>query len=241
MDITSFRKDPAKVLKNIEVDEENFLLIAKAPVQIMVPEHYFNGKLGSIGERYMVTGIFAVIAGTNYCTSLVNAQMPLTPDDVNTVVIEDSRYYVFSWEAGGVICPNTRLPQNPALVYEIYDEVIAKGKMPWYIKRRERAELLYTAPRFAGVNLGDEHELQSIFAASCDRDHTDLSKHARTYFKSQDDYDTYPCSYIPLRSVAMGTDNTTAKMLGAYLESGVTSALVNPTDTAEDVESLLRA
>ena len=49
-----------------------------------------------------------------------------------------------------------------------------------------------------------------------------------------------PPALIPFRSVTYGATNTTAKLMGAYFDEGLTSALVNPSQRTEKIEELLR-
>jgi hypothetical protein len=51
---------------------------------------------------------------------------------------------------------------------------------------------------------------------------------------------TKPPTFIPFRSPIYGATNTTAKLIGAYFDDSINSALVNPSEKVEGVESLLR-
>lgn len=240
MDVSHFKLDAARVHRAIQIDKENHALIAKETVEVYVPEHYFNGKLGTIDEEWRVVGIIAWVVDGKYAKSLVNSMISFIPEETNIVKIDDVNYFIFTWSPGSVITRNYNLPQKQSLVFEIYDEIVAKGKQPWYMKHLDRAELFYSAPKFAGVNLGASQSMQSIFCASCMRDPTDRSKPARESFETQDDYLNAEIDVIPLRSVAFGADNAASRLLGSYLNTGVVSELVNPSETAEEIETLLR-
>ncbi|QAX96123.1 hypothetical protein [Vibrio phage vB_VmeM-Yong XC32] len=240
MDVSSLTHNPKAIHAAIHKDTENHMLIAKEDISLHIPEHYFNGKLGTIDGRYNAACFVGWIVGGSYALSRVHAIMPFTPEEVGVVKVKEGSYYVLSWTKGSVICPNYRLAQKKTLVFEVYDEIVAKGKQPWYIGHRARAELFYSAPKFAGVDLGGGQSLQSIFASSCIRDPADRSIPAREGFATQEDYDNAEVDIIPLRSVAFGADNTASRLLGSYLKTGIASSLVNPSETTEEIESLLR-
>jgi len=240
MDVTQLKRDASRIHKAIHVDLENQVLVAKERLELMVPEHYFNGKLGTIDEDWRVAGIVAWIVDGHYGVSLVNSMISLSPEETTIVKVDDVNYFHFTWTTGALITKNFNLPQQKSLVFEIYDEIVAKGKQPWYVKHLDRAELFYSAPKFAGVDLRSSQSMQSIFCSSCMRDPRDRSKPARESFETQDDYMNAEIDVIPLRSVAFGADNAASRLLGSYLSTGVVSELVNPSETVEEIETLLR-
>lgn len=240
MDVSTLTLNPEAIHEAIHYEKSQEILVAKKDIKLYVPEHYFNGKLGTIDSRYNVVGLVGWVVDGFYAKSLVNATIPFTPEEISIVKIDDGTYYEMSWTAGAVICPNNRLPVKKTLVFEIYDEIVAKGKQPWYVKHRDRAEIFYSAPVHADVNLGGGQSLQSIFCASCMRDPKDRNRPARETFEVQADYDEAEIDIIPLRSVAYGADNTASRFLGSYLRPAMNSSLVNPSETTEDIESILR-
>jgi hypothetical protein len=62
----------------------------------------------------------------------------------------------------------------------------------------------------------------------------------RHQFKDTKQLTDKPPEIIALRSVQDGASNTTAKLMGAYLDEGINSALVDPAERLERVEDLLR-
>lgn len=241
MDIKSLKHDTPRVLKALHVDKKNHLIIAKEEVRIQFPKHYLTGKLGFLDSRYNVAGIITYIVGNSYSVNLTHAIIPFTPDSVNVLKIDSGEYMELVFNKGSIICPNTKLAQKKTLVFEIYDEIIAKGKQPWYVGHTERGMLLDTIQKFAGVDLGAGKALLAIFTSSCMRSPTDRSIPAREFFKTQADYDNPDLiDVIPLRSVAYGADNTTSRILGSYAKVGLASSLVNPSESTADIENILR-
>lgn len=241
MIIPDLKRNPEAIHNAIDYRPDEHIMVAREAIKLHVPQSYLNGKLGSIDSRYNIIGYVAYIVGDSYAISQALAMMPFTPDDVTTIKYDEGTYYELSWEPGSTICPNTRLPQKATLAFEIYDEIVAKGKMPWYMNHRDRAEVFHSSKKFAGADLGGSPALMSIFCSSCARDPKDRSRSARETFVTQADYLKAPIDYIPLRSVAYGADNTASRLLGSYAKTGIAASLVNPSDSNEKIEELLRA
>lgn len=241
MDFTQYNRNVEAIQRIMRRDEDSSTIYTTKPLMTVVPTRYFNGKLGVIdGERYVVTGILPWIAKDTMAISRIHAKIPLTPDHVTSNRVGDEEHFVLAWDEGGIVCPNYHLAMDQTLSFEIYDELIAKGKQPQWMTYLDRAELLYDAVKFAGVDLGGSQALQSIFASSCIRDPKDRTTQFREILEDQSQYNTRPFDVIPLRNVAYGADNTTTRLGGSYFSIGMASALVNPTTSVESIESLLR-
>ena len=92
---------------------------------------------------------------------------------------------------------------------------------------------------FATVNLGTSPFMLSIFNASMTRNPDNRNQLARELYTKQSDFLELPVDRVPLRSVAYGADNTTSRLLGSYLNQGMLSSLVNPSEQTENIEQLL--
>lgn len=237
----SLQRNPTRVQKAVYVDKETNVWVAKEEIKILFPKSYLNGKLGSLDERVNVIGYYAVVVGGNYSVSKVAAITPFTPDNVSVVKFDESDYYQLTWQPGSIICPNCRLVREDKYCYELFNEIVAKGKTPWYLNRTDLAFLFDSFKKFAGANLGADHAILEIFQASRIRNPKDRTQQLREVYKTQDEFVTIPGDIIPQRSIAYGANNTTAKLMGSYLREGISSALVNPAQASERVEELLRA
>lgn len=240
MDVTALKRDPDFIKKHW-IAQADGSIITTVPCKVYVPKHYVEGPLGTIDENFNVVAIYGVVIGDKYSVSIASAIMPLSPDGTNIVTIDEGSYLELTWEAGSVICPNTDLFKNDQLVYEIYSEIIAKGKTPWYLKYTDLPNVLYSAKKYAGVNLGAARSILEVFSATRARQSGDRSLYYRNMLKKQADVEAIEPDIIPLRSVAFGATNTTSRTVGAYLDPGISSSLVNRTKQNENIEDLLRS
>lgn len=240
MDPSQLKRDPKRVHQDLSVLRDK-RMITKEGCKLYIPARFQEQKLASIGAESYVLGIFAIVVGDKYYgVSNVPSMMKVDPATINTVTIEEEDYLELVFEAGDTVVSNVDLVKNDALLYYIYNEVIAKGHVPWYINYEDLGRLFEQSKKYAGASLGANHAVMEMIAASVTRDASNKTKFYRHTVESKDDLEKRPPVMIPLRSVTYGATNTTAKLIGAYWDEGVTSALVNPSDKVEPIEEILR-
>jgi hypothetical protein len=238
MDFSKLKRDPKKVHSALDVKGDT--IKAKRKVSIVIPERYKEKGLIREGNEVVILGIHAYVVDDQYFgISLTNAMMPITPSSSNLIYIGEEQYMVYSFEAGETVCPNRNLVQTATIPYEIFDELVSKGNTPVYLNYLDLAMLFDSAKRKAGADLSTNHAIMEMINASRARNPKDKAKYYRHTLKSQADFKNGP-SMIPLRSVQYGATNTVAKLIGAYWDEGLTSALVNPSERSEQIEEILR-
>ena len=166
--------------------------------------------------------------------------MPIKPDITSTTKFDDEEYFSFSFKAGSEVVSNLNLVRDDTLVYRVYNEITAKGHFPWFLSYEDLGKLYMTAPKHGNIVLASNNATFEMIAASITRDNRDTTKYYRYQINSMREQYTNPPNFIPLRSVLYGTTNTTSRLIGSYFEEGVLSALTNPSEKTEHVESLLR-
>lgn len=241
MDIKKLIRDPKRVQAYLEeLPDES--LVCKKPVKIYVPARFAERGLAQIGMETYIVGIFAIVVDdVYYGVSLVNAMMRIEPTSTLKIQIDGDDYYEFSFDAGSVVITSTQLVKTDVLVYRIYDEIISKGRVPWYLGYLELGKIFDTALYHAGANIGANQEVTELLVSMISRDEKDRTKYYRTAIKDLSELETNRPAFIPMRSVQYAPTNTTNKLAGSYFGDAVVSALVNPADRVERIESLLRA
>lgn len=216
-------------------------LVALKNVKIYVPVRFAERGLASIGIETHIVGIYAIVAeDLYYGVSMVNAMQRIEPTSTVKVQMDDDEYYQFSFEPGATVVSTVQLVKTDTLVYKIYDEIISKGRVPWYLGYPELGKLFDTAQYHAGANIGQNHEVTELIVSMIARDPQNRARYYRQLVKSEADVKLTPPAFIPLRSVTYAATNTTNKLAGSYFKEGLTSALVNPADRVERIEELLR-
>lgn len=239
MDVRSLRRDPERVHSHL-TDLEDNSVVTNAPCKIQIPERFTGRHLAVIGSEVFTIGIFPIIFNDEYyAVNNTIAMMRINPISTERVHINGEVYLEFHFDKGSKIFQNTYLVVNDTLTYYVYDELINKGNFPWYINYYDKAKLFETANLHAGVNLGGWPTLQLIISTT-QRASDDMSQLYRHVLTRHSDIVDNPPVDVPFRSVIWNTSDTTSKLNGAYFDQAITSALVNPSESVELIEELLR-
>jgi len=240
MDIKTLKRDPKKVHACLQ-ELEDGRLIALKEIKIYIPVRFADRGLASIGIETQIVGIYAIVVDNLYYgVSTTNAMVRIGPSATMKIVIDGDDYYEFVFAPGSVVMSSLQLVKTDTLVYRIYDEIIAKGHVPWYLGYMELGRIFDTAKYHANANVGNNHEVIELIVSMVSRNSKDRHKYYRQTIESLDDLLTNPPTFIPLRSVIYGATNTTNKLAGSYMSEGLVSALVTPSERTEHIEDLLR-
>lgn len=239
MDITGFVRDPKQiksVLKTLPDDS----LVATKRVYIYIPVRFEERGLASIGAETYIACIYAIATENGfYGVSTTNAMMRIEPSNVNTVKVGNEAYYEFIFEAGSTVCPNLNLVRDDVLTYRIFDEFFAKGKVPWYLGYDDLGSIYDSAEKHANVGFGNNKVVIELITSIIARDPSNRYEMYRHIIKDRQTLLKTPPEFIPLDAIQFTATNTTAKLVGAYMSDGIVSALVNPSERVERIESLL--
>lgn len=241
MDYQRWTRDASKVHASLYEGKDGSILTLKKAA-IYVPERYAEKQLASIGAEVYILGIFALVMEDKYyAVSNALAKVRLKNPTIATVKFDGDNYLEFTFEPGSVVIADKELVKDDILAYHVFEEFITKGRVPWFMDyQRDLVGLFDTAELHAGVRLGNNHVVLEIIAAAITRSAKDPTAYYRHLIHKASDLKTIAPATIPLRSVSYGATNTTSKLVGSYFGEGLTSALVNPADKVETIETILR-
>lgn len=241
MDITQLTRDAGKVHASLE-ELTDGRVIALKECKIYIPARFAERDLAYVGVENYILGIYAIVVEDQYYgVSLVNAMINIDPSVTNRVKIAGMDFLEFVFFAGSTVFKSTLLVKTDTIAYRIYDEILSSGKIPWYIGYEELGHLFDTAGYHAGANIGKNQEVTQLIASMVARDPKDRTKYYRSTVQSIEDLKNNPPVFVPLKSVEYSATNTTNKLGGSYMAVGIVSALNDPTDRVERIESLLTA
>ncbi len=155
-------------------------------------------------------------------------------------MVDEVEYIEMQYEPGDRVIASDQLVMIDNLLYRIYDELVAKGRVPWYLTYRELGAMFSTSLKHAGVRVGKVPTVMEIITAAICRDPSDLRRYYRQAVETYEDIEHNPPTIIPLRNVSYGATNTIAKLSGSRFDEGMTSAIVNPGTRVERTERILR-
>lgn len=237
----SLTRDASRVTETL-VELDDGRLVTKTGCKIYIPARFVEHDLAYLGVNNYIVGIYAIVVDdTYYGVSTVNAMINIDPTDTNKIKMEDQDYIEFVFAPGSTVFKSLDLVKVDVLTYKIYDEVFSKGRVPMYMDYNDLGGIFDTAKYHANANLGTTGEVTQLIASMISRDAKDKTKYYRTVINELSDVRNIPPAFIPLRSVAYAATNTTTRLGGSYFDKGVVSALVNPAERVERIESLLKA
>ena len=239
MDITKFIRDASKINACLTTLKDGSVVCSKR-MYIYIPARFAERQLASISTEVYIVGLYAIaIEDGFYAVSNVNAMLRITPSAIKMVKVSGDEYFEFVFEAGSTVFTNLNLVKNDTLTYYIFDEFLSKGRIPWYFTYDDLGGLFDTAAKHAGARVGNDKVVIDIIASIIARNPDDRYDSYRHMVKSRDDLIRKPPVFVPLNAIQYTATNTVAKLAGAYMSDGVVSALVNPSERAEHIETLL--
>lgn len=240
MDFTKLKRDANKVHQDLVLIDGKEI-ITKKGCKVYIPVRFEEQGLATIGTNTTMLGFFPIVLDDgSYAVSSALTMVRTKPDEINNIKIEDEGYLELVYYAGSSVIANTEVLQDANLLFLTWDEFISKGKIPWYLNYEDLGKIYENSKHYTGVTLGANRVILELIASVIARDPKNLNSHYRHVVKSIGDLTAYPPTVVKLNSVTYGASNTTAKLIGAYWEEGVTSALINPSQKNEAIEDLLR-
>lgn len=238
---THYIRDPKKVKAAIKRTDEGSYVALK-PLKIQIPARFPQRGLAVFEDEITFLGFCAIILDDKYYTSSnICAPFRSEPTLVGKAIVDDIEYIEMQYEPGDRLISSENLVMIDNLLYRIYDEMIAKGRVPWYVDPvRGMGRLFDTAIKHAGVRIEKTPTIMEIITSSICRDPSDLKRYYRQAMETYDDIEANPPTIIPLRNVSYGATNTISKLTGSRFDEGMTSAIVNPGDRVERTEKILR-
>lgn len=238
MDVSKLLRDSTRV--NQVLVKKDRKVLAKQPCRITIPEIYERKGLAELGLDNYIVAIYAINTGTHYANSIVPAMMRTQPSKISRVTIHNAPYIALDYEPGAAVIDQTELVRSESLIYNVFDTIIAGGRVPWNMNYDDMGRILKHAAQFAGSRIGNNHEVIELLVSMLARDPDNPNLEYRHTLKSFDQIDKRPPFFSPLRSVQFLATNTTSKLAGSLFSEGVVSALVNPSESTERIEELLR-
>ena len=237
--VAGLKRDP-EYIRSLLKEGKDGRVYTSEDMTIHVPERYKARNLASIsGDGVFVLGFFGIVVGETYANLKVASMVRLLPHDTTTEVIDGDSYMVFHFRKGDPVIYTLDLVVRKPISYYIYAEFIGNGRIPWFFNYNDMGDIFTTVNEYAGVDLGHPlvlHMLTSMIA----RDPNNLTSFYRNIVTSEDDIKNTPPVIVPFKSVVYNTHSTLTKMTGAYFSEAINSALAEPTDKVDRIETLLR-
>lgn len=239
MDYSNLNRDASKVHADLVLQGNQY--ITKSGCKVIIPKRYVEKQLANFVGSTFTLAIFAIVVGEHtYAVSIVDSILRLSPTTVAERTYGDTKYLEFTFEPGAVVIPNTAMVCDNKLPYQIYNEFIAKGRIPWYMSYVDIGRIFDTSKEYANLNLHTNHAIFEMLAAVMGRDPNQRNRYLRQTINSRIEMDTMNPAFVAFRNIQAQATNTTTKLMGSYFRDALASALVNPAVRLEGFEKLLR-
>lgn len=239
INVRSLKRDAAAVRLSLKETPDHRLITLK-DCKIYFPARFTERKLADLSVENYIVGIYAMVMEDSfYAVSNVCAMVKVNPNSMQKVKLEGEDYIEMSFPAGSVVIDNTMLVKNNQLVYYIYDEIISKGRSPWYLNYEDLGHIFDTAKKHANASIGSNPEVTRLLISLVCRQEKDRTKYYRTSVDNISDLESTPPAVVGLRNVIYAATNTLNKLGGSYFQDGVVSALVSPSTRQERIEAIL--
>lgn len=239
MPFSSLRRNETAI-KAALYEDPSGSLIATSDMKIIFPVRYEEANLANMLGTVYGLGIFAIQVGQEYAVNVIPAKIRLFPTDIEKVTYQDNDYYVLSFEKGSTVTDNVNVVKDQVMGYYIYKYFVSLGRVPWYMSSADMLHLFSGMNEYTGVTYGANHAVNEMIISMIMRDNRNIQDYWRQGITTEEGIWRNHPDYIPLANVPFGARNTTAKLMGAYFDEGLNSALVYPSDTPEYVETVLR-
>lgn len=238
----ALRRDVSKV-RPFLIETASGQLLTKVACKIQIPARWTDVGLADIGITTFSYGFFPIIVEEQnaYMVSNVPAKIELNPFQTKPIKIGDEDYIEFSFEPGQVVFKALDVIQKKTFIYDILNELLLKGKIPWYASYLDICTLFKLAKKYAGSDAANVDAVIELIGSIVSRSPKSMKTYLRTALPNQPGADTNDILFVPLSSVVHSVNNTVNKLTGAYFSDGITSALVHPSKQTEKIESILRA
>ena len=214
-------------------------VVAREEVKIYVPVRFIDRGLAYVGLENHILGVYLItVADQVYGVSLINAMIKIEPSETNKVKMAGDEFLEFIFREGSTVFKSLDLVMTDTIVYYIYDEMLAKGNIPWYLDYDDLSHLFDTAKKHANANIGQQQEVTQLIISLMGRSPEDRTRPWRNEVRSHED--PRKPVFVPLMSVRYTATNTLSKLAGSYFGQGVISALIHPAQRTERIENLLR-
>jgi hypothetical protein len=235
MDYRNLNKNP-DLVKSVLAELPDGRLVCKQDLDILIPMRFAGRNLAYIGTEISICACAAIVVGDSYGVLMACSLVTITPASFSTTTVDNTEYFVFHFAAGSTVIKNVNPVKVDTLTYHMYNEIIAKGNIPWYLDYVMLGTLFDTAWSHAGARVAENPEVMELLVSLMARDPKDMTKYYRTTVASLSDLTKNKPAFIPLKNEQFAPSNTLSRLGGNYFDNALVAALNHPSERVESLE-----
>lgn len=239
MDFSSMTRDPSLWSKLIK-ERADGSVTALQDCKIIIPRRFLTSHLATEGASPTILGAFALVSGDKYTVFQVNAMVSISPDEVNSIQIDEEYYVEYIFYAGATVINTVQLIKDKVILYYIYYEFSSLGKMPVYMDYdKDAGEMFDSSVKHAGSGYGCDRAIVAIHIALRARDPKAIGTAWRHSVKSMEELKGVRPVMVGARNVSVAVQGTVNQVTGSHIGEGITGAIVDPSKKSNTLERIL--
>ena len=228
---TTTKSDYKRVTKDFPMKKGKIGMVATKPLTMLVPLLFKDKELWSTGKTISTLGNAIIVNDKlEYRLLLIPTMIKTAPSEVGYVEIDNEVYIEMHYEAGDILWYNETELLN-VYIYSIFDLYIIQGKIPFYMTGEDILDLMNNLKYHTGSDIVDNSLSMEVILSIIE-----LGKGDKPYRITGGEMDM-----IGMKDMDKAVTNNLAKITGAYMKQGVTSALTNSNKEAAPVEVAVRS
>ena len=237
--------DPSILKHNPEAIKKLFsnkgdIVMANDDFYVIFPERYINKRLAIMGSTVKMLSIYAVVdKHMNYGVVVAPVFMEVGPINITNTIINGAVNKVLEFSKGSPFMLNRNLLKVESFMSDLFDEFFLQGRVPWYLTYEKLSDIFTEASKYAGSGIGRDPLAMEIITMIISRSKEDKMVSFRDIIKTSNTKEE-PV-YVGLNNVYYSYDNTLSKVMGGYMQQGITTAIVNKETETTKVSKVLRA
>jgi len=216
-------------------------IITNTDLSILVYHKFVDKEMTILDNICKVMGIMAIIDNdNNYAIMTVPGIMSVEPNEIEDVEIDGEHYYKLVISKGDALISDTTIVKDTGNVYKVFDLLILKGKVPFFLNYEDMLAIFKNLPEFTGTKIGKDTLPFEIFIAMIARDKNDPTKDFRLTVKTHNDAIKESPKWVGLTNIYYSFGSTLSKIAGSYFKTGVLVAAVNKNKKPTKLEKILK-
>ena len=213
--------------------KKNGFIACTKPASILFPVRYEQAGLADLSTDIAFLGVCLILVGTEYLKLYIPVPLTSDPSVIKVITIDDIEYYQLVFDTDEPMF-KTSLLKNGEYVYKLTKEFISNGNVPFFIGYKDLSKVFNNLHKYTGSDVFNMSIKSELLIAAISRS----AKDPMTYYRL-DRKDKF--KFIGIKNPHYGRSNNIARLSGAYLNAGITTALSStPTEQTQLEKQLLR-
>ena len=210
--------------------KDNKLIFIGKSLEVNVPKHYKQFGYYTRTNVVKVLGILQLVIDKKYEAILsITTMIETIPNSID----ETEDYIVLKYSNGDIFLNKDYVINNPEELYYLFMRFVTHGKLPEFLRYEDLDKIFDHCEEINGTDLGVGRELKELVFAYLCRDAKDLSKQYRLT-SMKDNY-----KLVGILNIFYAPQSTTSKLLGNYLDNGITAAVLTEEPVTDTFEQIL--